>query len=475
MKELKDFSAFEIGFMVRTEEVSPTEVLDYFFERIKDYKALNAFIYTKEEEAYERARELERRIALGEDLGPFAGVPFALKDFLPSKTGWMNTHGGVECLVATDDHDSEFCKAMESLGGIAIGKTNAPAFGFRGTTDNALYGPTRNPYDHSRNSGGSSGGSAAAVAAGLVPIAEGGDAGGSIRIPAAWCNCYGFKASFGRIPNICRPDAWAASHPYCVPGGITKTVGDAKILYRTMNRFDSRDPLSIGHLKSTDVLDTSTKLRVAVTYDFGIFEDVDPEIKDAVRKAADILEREGATIVHLENPILDPSYNLKYLADLWCRHISLDSMLEFEEAKKRYGFDLFFEAGDQLPKEFKYWYEEAKKLTALDFYEFNQVRTSVYDSFLRIFRGCNIVLSPVTTCLPVENDLVVGETKGPNGQLIEFGETFLYNFTGNPAASCPAGFSKDGLPLAVQVAGDMYRDNLVLRVSEILEKHKSEF
>ena len=469
MKELKDLSAVEIGTMVRMGEVSPTEVLDYFFERIKDYKALNAFTYIKKEEAYERAEELEKILSTTGEVGPFAGVPFALKDFLPSKTGWTNTHGGVECLTARDAYDSEFCKAMESLGGIAIGKTNAPAFGFRGTTDNALYGPTHNPYNHFRNAGGSSGGSAAAVAAGLVPIAEGGDAGGSIRIPAAWCGCYGFKASWGQIPTVCRPDAWAASHPCCTPGGLTKTVKDARILYTAMNRFDLRDPNNCSFRKRLTDYRALSSLKIAVTPDFGIFDSVDPELAEAVEQTAKVLEKAGAKIVRLDKVV---PYDLKYLADLWCRHISVDSMLEFEEAKKLYGFDLLFEAGDQLPKEFKYWYEEAKKLTVFDFYEFNKVRTKLYDYFLDIFEDYDIVLSPVTTCLPVENSAVKGETKGPDGSLISFAETFLYNITGNPAASCPVGFSKDGLPLAVQVAGNRFDDMLVLKVSQFLEEHK---
>lgn len=468
MKELKDLSAVEIGRMVKSGEVRPTEVLDYFFERIRDYKALNAFVYTREEEAYEQARILEQKIQSGCIVGLFAGVPFALKDFLPSKTGWMNTHGGVECLTARDAYDSEFCKAMESLGGIAIGKTNAPAFGFRGTTDNALYGPTHNPYDHSRNAGGSSGGSAAAVAAGLVPIAEGGDAGGSIRIPAAWCGCYGFKASWGQIPSVCRPDAWAASHPYCTPGGLTKTVEDAKILYRFMEKCDPRDPHSSFYRPGLLDPRSISDLKVAVTLDFGIFDNVDPELAEVVEKTAKILEKAGAKVARLDRVA---PYTLKYLADLWCRHISVDSMLEFEEAKKLYGFDLLFEAGDQLPKEFRYWYEEAKRLTVFDFYEFNKVRTKLYDYFLDIFEDYDIILSPVTTCLPVENSTVKGETKGPDGSLISFAETFLYNITGNPAASCPVGFSKDGLPLAVQIAGNKFDDRLVLKVSQFLEDH----
>ena len=113
-----------------------------------------------------------------------------------------------------------FYAAARSLGAIAIGKTNAPAFGFSGACQNKMYGPTNNPFDLQRTSGGSSGGSAAAVAAGLVLLAEGGDAGGSIRIPSSWCNLFGFKPSIGTVPSYCRPDGWSATHPYCFNGSL---------------------------------------------------------------------------------------------------------------------------------------------------------------------------------------------------------------------------------------------------------------
>ncbi|MBQ4459815.1 MAG: amidase, partial [Clostridia bacterium] len=248
MKNLELLSAAEIGREVNAGHISPTEVVRFFEERIEAHnKDLNAFVYTKFEYAEDAAKQLEERLARGEDVGPFAGVPFALKDFLPSKKGWTHSHGGVKSLIREDPVDSEFTKAMEAAGGIALGKTNAPAYGFRGTTDNKLYGPTRNPFDLRYNAGGSSGGSAAAVAGGLVPIAEGGDAGGSIRIPAAWCNLFGFKASVGTIPSVCRPDAWSATHPYCFNGGLTRTVEDAAILLSYMGHYDPLDPLSLDH------------------------------------------------------------------------------------------------------------------------------------------------------------------------------------------------------------------------------------
>ena len=474
MKELKDLSALEIGELVNSGEVSPTKVLDYFFKRIQDLNPkLNAFTYLKKEEAYRRAKALEFQLGTGAYVGPFAGVPFALKDFLPSKEGWSNTHGGVECLRSTDQYSSEFCKAMEGAGGIAIGKTNAPAFGFRGTTDNKLYGPTHNPYDYTRNSGGSSGGSAAAVAAGLVPIAEGGDAGGSIRVPAAWCGCYGFKASFGSIPNVCRPDAWAASHPYCTPGGLTKNVEDAKELFELMRKWDPRDPLSVPRI-SWDCGNISN-LRVGATIGFGLFKDVDSEIQEAVRKTARMFQDAGIQVEWFGgiDGITDKGYSLDYFAELWCKHISVDSMIEFEEAKKRFGFNLIEEAGDQLPEAFVHYYQKAKELTVFDFYEFNKARTLLHDGFSHLFQKYDIILSPVTTCLPVQNSATRGGTVGTGSEpLIGFAETFLYNLIGNPAASCPVGFSREGLPLAIQIAGARFNDDLVLNVSQFLEKIK---
>ena len=158
---LEYMSATEIGRLVNNKELKALEILDFFRNRIEERnKRINAFVYTKFEEAEQKALEVEKRIMQGLQVGPFAGVPFGLKDFLPNKPGWTSSHGGVECLISTDTCYSEFCKAMEHAGGIAVGKTNAPAYGFRGVTDNRLYGPTSTPFNIRYNSGGSSGGSA---------------------------------------------------------------------------------------------------------------------------------------------------------------------------------------------------------------------------------------------------------------------------------------------------------------------------
>ena len=474
MNRLEKLSAAELGREVRAGHVTPTEAVRYFTERIEDRNpSLNAVVYTKPESAEADAKQLEERLSKGEDVGPFAGVPFAMKDFLPSKRGWTHSHGGVKALIREDPYDSEFCKAMEAAGGVALGKTNAPAFGFRGVTDNKLYGPTCNPFDLRYNSGGSSGGSAAAVAGGLVPIAEGGDAGGSIRIPAAWCNLFGFKASAGIIPSVARPDAWAATHPYCTGGGLTKTVEDAALLLNYMARHDLRDPLSVPRPEAdfTEAMKKPVKgMRIAFTKDFGLFP-VDPEVASVVETAARRFEEAGAVVEPVEFHFPRPA---KEYADWWLRSICLDTAIELE-LDCRNGFDLVRDHRDELPEAFVFWNAEVAKGGMMDYYEFHRVRTEVLDAHLDVLEHYDLILSPTTTCLPVRN-AADGNTKGPvevNGvpvePLIGFAETFLENYTGNPAASVPAGLSENGLPVGMQIIGNRYRDGDVLAAAKTFE------
>lgn len=360
MLELKYLSATEIGRLVNNREIRPVEVVSYFKDRIDKYaKDLNCFTYLNFDYAYKKAYELEERLDKGEKLGVFAGVPFALKDFLSSKKGWPCTHGGVECLKDIDEYNSVFCRAMEKADGIAIGKTNAPSFGFRGTTDNIMFGATKNPFDIKRNSGGSSGGSAAAVAAGLVPIAEGGDAGGSIRIPASWCNLVGFKATNYYIPNVCFPDAYSATHPFCTCGGETKSVQDSINLFNLMRDYVKEDPQS-REFKNTHKKD----LKVGITYDFSLYN-TDEKIKEALKKRKmDIEDNLGIIIDEINFSF---KHSLKEMAETWCKMISIDTTVELDELKRN-GFDIG-ENREYFPKEFLYYADEVRKMNYKDYYK----------------------------------------------------------------------------------------------------------
>lgn len=463
--ELEKFSALELGKLVNKKEVSPREVISYFFDRIQVRNpSLNAFTYLKFEDAIYEALHQEQCILRGESPGPFAGVPIGLKDFLDSKKGWTNSHGGVNALVREDVADSEFYKAARSLGAIAIGKTNAPAFGFSGACQNVMYGSTRNPFVMNRTSGGSSGGSAAAVADGLLGLAEGGDAGGSIRIPAGWCNLFGYKSSLGTVPSLCRPDAWSATHPYCFNGGLTRTVLDSAILMSRMARYDPRDPISLPLNDDFDFTSCERSgirgLCIGYTTDFDLFPEVDEEVKNVVEFAVHRLERLGAVVEPVK---FHWKHSLDEIVFCWAWSISVDTALDLEHWKEQ-GLDLVKDYRYQLPEEFIFFNEVASKATIKDFRRFNEIRTDILDNFEDAFQDHQLIISPTAVCkpIPIEDNgrckSVNGVPMNPDLNFINFAETMLVNFIGYPAASVPAGFTSDGCPTGMQIIGRQYHD-----------------
>src|SRR6266567_3661439 len=281
-------SAADLAQRIRRRELSPVELMKSTIERIERRNpSLNAFIYLDFDQAMERARAAEAAITSGAAIGLLHGVPAAMKDLFDFKPGWPATFGGVRALRdQVIDAYCTYAERMERAGAIIVGKTNSPIMGLRGIADNYLFGPTHNPFDPSRNPGGSSGCSAAAVADGLLPLAEGTDAGGSIRIPAAWCNVYGYKASYGRVPVATRPNAFAGDVPFIFEGPITRTVADAALALTALAGYDPRDPLArddrvdfVAELKRP-----MREMRIAYSADFDVFP-IDPRIAAVVEEA----------------------------------------------------------------------------------------------------------------------------------------------------------------------------------------------
>src|SRR5215210_2900691 len=297
--ELARLTAAELAGRIRRRELSPVEVMEAAIGRIEsDNERLNAFVYLDLEQARERAREAENAVASGAELGPLHGIPTAMKDLFDFKPGWPSTFGGVRALKEfVPDFYCAWAERMERAGAIIVGKTNSPVMGFRGTCDNPLFGPSRNPFDISRNTGGSSGGSAAAVADGLVPIAEGTDGGGSIRIPSSWCGVYGYQASFGRVPLIGRPNAFGGLNPFIYEGPIARTVEDAALAMTALAGADRRDPLSLPG--EADFLGATRRsiagMRIAFSPDLGVFP-VDRRVADVVAGAVRAFEEAGAHV-----------------------------------------------------------------------------------------------------------------------------------------------------------------------------------
>ena len=472
--EFAYLTAADLAARIRRRELSPVELIDAVIERIEARNpSLNALVFTAFDEARDRARQAEQALTSGESLGPLHGVPTAIKDLFDFKPGWPATFGGIRALK--DFSVPTYCtyaERMEAAGAILVGKTNSPVMGFRGTCDNYLFGPTRNPFDLSKNTGGSSGGSAAAVADGLLPLAEGTDGGGSIRIPAAWCNLYGYKASFGRVPYVARPNAFGSLNPFLFEGALTRTVDDAALALDVLAGYDDRDPFALAD--ATSFAGATRRSiegwRIAYSPDFGVYP-VDRRVAGVVKQAAQAFEHAGAVVEHVE---LDIQYDQRELSDLWCRLI-MPLNIEGLEGLKSMGIDLLGEHRNDFPPEYLRWIDEGYRLSALDVMHDQQMRTHVYDQIQHVLRSYDLLVAPTLASLPVDN-ADNGNTVGPNSvegvevdPLIGWCLTYFLNYSGHPAASIPAG-DVDGLPVGMQLIGRRYADADVLAASAAFER-----
>ncbi len=461
-EDLAYTTATELAARIRRRDVSPVEVLEATIDRIEARNpGLNALVFLGFEDARAAAREAEAAVMRGEPLGVLHGVPAAIKDLFDFKPGWPATFGGIRALR---DFKPEiycaFAERAEQAGAILVGKGNSPVMGFRGTCDNPLFGPSCNPFDTSKNTGGSSGGCAAAVADGLLTFAEGTDGGGSIRIPASWCGIYGFKQSFGRVPVISRPNAFGGTDPFLFEGPLTRTVEDAALVLTAIAGYDPRDPLSIDDpVDFTGAVRRSiADLRIAYTPNYDVFP-IDRRVAGVVEDAVRVFEDAGA---HVEEVNLGIRRDQRELSDLWCRLIMPINVAAIEGFKAQ-GVDLLRDHPEDLPPQYRAWLERGHALTALDIANDQAMRTEIYDAFQDVLGRFDLIVGPTLCTLPVDNR-DDGNTVGPSevegvavDELIGWCPTYLVNYTGHPAASIPAGMA-DGLPVGMQVIGRRYAD-----------------
>jgi amidase/aspartyl-tRNA(Asn)/glutamyl-tRNA(Gln) amidotransferase subunit A len=472
--ELAYMSAAEIARRIRQRQLSPVEVVDATIARIEARNpSINAFVYLAFDDARKAAKDSEKQLMSGDPLGPLHGVPSAIKDLFDHKPGWKVTFGGIRaCKDYVSNSYCAFAEHVEKAGAIFIGKTNSPVMGFRGACDNYLFGPARNPFNVVKNTGGSSGGSGGAVADGLVPMAEGTDGGGSIRIPSSWCGVYGYKASFGRVPFVGRPNAFSGTMPFLFEGPMTRTVEDAALTLTAIAGYDSRDPYSLDD--RVDFLAATRRpirdRRIAYSPDLDIFP-VDRRVTDVVGKAVRAFEEAGA---HVEEVKVGFKRSQRELSDLWCRMIAAANVMSLE-AFRRDGLDLLKDHRDDFPPEYLHWVEIGARMTAADYLRDQEMRTEVYEAVQGILDKHDLLVTPTLACLPVDN-ATDGNTMGPaeiNGEevdrLIGWCLTYPINFTGHPAASVPAGLA-DNLPVGMQIVGRRYADADVLAASAAFER-----
>lgn len=472
--ELANETATGLARRIREKDISPVEVVEKTIARIEAVNPkLNAIVVFGYDSAREAAKQAEQAVMNGEPLGPLHGVPIAIKDNFDYKPGWVCTFGGIRAFKDHVTHDCcPFTERMEKAGAIVVGKTNSPSFGFRGTCDNYLFGPSRNPFDITKNSGGSSGGSAVAVAGRMLTLAEGTDGGGSIRIPSSWCGVYGYKPAFGRVPSVGRPNAFAFSSPFIFEGPITRTVADAALALSAHAGYDPRDPYSIdAPFDPLGALDRPISgMTIGYTRDYGIFP-VDPKVTAVVDEAVKAFEEAGARVEEVDVGI---KRSQSELSDVWF-HFVAPLTLGAVESFKSQGIDLLRDHADDLPPQLHHWLERARQLTVADMLRDQVIRTEVFDAISDVLSRYDFLVSPTLACLAVDN-ADNGDTVGPssiNGEaidpLIGWCMTYLINFTGHPAATVPAGFAGK-LPVGMQIVGGRYADEDVLAASAAFER-----
>ena len=474
--ELAYLSASETARRISSRELSPVEAVDSAIARIEARNPdLNAFVHLGFDDARARAAAAEQAVMSGADLGPLHGVPTAMKDLFDYKPGWPSTFGGVRALKDfVPDYYCVFAERIERAGGIFLGKTNSPVMGFRGVCDNPLFGPSCNPFDLSKNTGGSSGGSAAAVADGLVPFAEGTDGGGSIRIPSAWCGVYGFKGSFGRVPVVIGANAFWGATPFVAEGPIARTVADAALVLTALSGYDPRDPFSLDEQPdfTTATSRSIEGMRIAYSPDWGGVFPIDPAVADSVRRAVAVFEEAGA---HVEEVDVGIKRTHRELVELWCRLIIPLSVLPFEDLKAQ-GLDLMGDHSEDLPAEFRIWVERGQVASMIDHYRDQEMRTEVVNAVQGVLNDFDLIVTPTVSAQQVDNG-TDGNTLGPATvageeveRLLGWCLTYITNFSGHPSASIPAGMIDGRLPVGMQIIGRRYADADVLAASAAFER-----
>jgi Asp-tRNA(Asn)/Glu-tRNA(Gln) amidotransferase A subunit family amidase len=463
-------AATELAKLLRERKVTAVEVADAFLRRIDDLNdETNSFVTITHDLALESARRCDLAADRGRIIGPLHGVPVAIKDLFDLKVGVRNTFGSVPLADFVAKDTTPYIRRLEDAGAVIIGKTNAPEFGHKGITDNFVTGATSTPFDLSRNSGGSSGGSAAAVAAGLVPLAQGTDGGGSLRIPAAWCGVYGYKPSYGRVADVGRPDSSTSISPFVSAGPIARSVRDAALMLSVMSGPDSRDPYCLPD-SGEDWSQVEPRglhgARIGFSPDLGGFP-VDPEVSSIVENAVGHFEAAGATTELIEIKFSVDHYEL---SALWERLVGI-LYIKVLNAIRGWGIDLLGDHSSSLTPEFLGIVEAAQSLTLKEIHRDQILRTSVQDTVQDAFDRYDFLVTPTLAVSPVKN-AAAGLTVGPsevNGikvdPLIGWCLTFPFNFTGNPASSIPCGFTTNKLPVGMQIVGRQHGDKELLAAS----------
>jgi len=456
VEDLGWLPARDLAALIRTRAVSPVEVIDVVLARIERLNPrLNAFCTITAEEAREAAVAAEVAVMTGESLGPLHGVPVSVKDLVFTRR--VLTTGGSRLFADHVPEEDAVCvERLKGAGAILVGKTNTPEFGHKGVTDNPLFGITRNPWNPELTPGGSSGGAAAAVAAGMGPLAVGTDGGGSIRIPASFCGIYGLKPSYGRVPQHPTFRGWQG---VSVTGPMTRTVRDAAVMLDVMAGADDRDAHSLpadgggSYLAACD--DGIAGLHVGWSPDLGHAR-VDPEVEALCGEAAERFESLGC---HVE--VVTPS---------WDDPEEIFRVMAAAETHAAWG-PAAAEGAERLDRSLVALLRFGATIGIEPYLRAAHRREDFWGEVQRFLARFDLLITPTVAVppFPVGRPGVKEINGRPASPLGWIPFTFPFNLTGQPAATVPVGFTSSGLPVGLQIVGRRYGERTVLAASAAFE------
>jgi aspartyl-tRNA(Asn)/glutamyl-tRNA(Gln) amidotransferase subunit A len=462
--EICRMDALTLAKHIRGKEMSAIEVTEAVLRRMDVLEPhLHAFCTPTPDVARTAARAVDAKIAAGEDPGVLGGVPIGIKDLVATKD-ILTVMGSPLYRDFVPDEDDIVVERLKTAGAVIIGKTNVPEFGYSGVGHNPVFPTTRNPWNTAMTSGGSSAGSGASVASGMAPFAIGSDGGGSVRIPSALCGLYGIKASMGRVALYpgCRDErypgvsSWESLEHI---GPMSRTVADSALMLSVITGPDPRDRYSIPAADFDYVEATKGDikgLRIAYSEDWG-YAAVDPEVRRVVSEAVAAFETDLGCTVERANPGF--SDELGTFWTLVAADTDLTGMRRMMQGHER---EMSPHLVDLLQRP---W-------TAENFTDARIGRQRLCNRMWRFMAKYDLLLTP-TLAVPafpvhMQGPEVIEGRMGPSAAWLCF--TFPFNMTGQPAATIPAGFTKDGLPVGLQIIGRHLDDRTVLRASGAFER-----
>ncbi len=452
-----DSTARAMAEAVRRREISARELLELHLTRIAERNPeLTAIVSLDEERARTGAAEADAATARGDELGPLHGLPFAFKD-THDVAGWRTTYGSPLFADHVPDTDDLVVARIRAAGAVPIGRTNVPEFAAGSHTFNPVFGTTRNPVDPTRSAGGSSGGAACALRAGMVPLADGSDMGGSLRNPASFCGVVGLRPSLGRVPSWPTDNLWETTG---TSGPLARDVGDVALLLSVIAGPDPRVPTALADPGSTFAPPISSELRglrVAVTTDLGGLLEVDREVAAVVEGAGARLAGAGAH-VETAHPDLAEAEDTFRTLRAWLFQAGFGELLAAHPDEIKQSLADNIRAGEGL--------------TGADIARAYAGRTALAERMRRFFESYDVLVLPTSQVppFPADQEYPASINGRPMATYLDWMRScYVITVTGCPAISVPAGTTGDGLPVGVQIVAPFGADRRLLEVAAAFE------